>query len=466
MKYQNSSLKYLVQFFLLTLAWSSNTLPVMATPYHYRNLRYEERPQELRHYPRIQQLKYLPFDQEGQFWLSLGGSWRVRSEGWLGFQLDPTQNALLGLSQLRLHADLNLGPYLRIFGEGISALSTPRNLMGGIRTIDMDAADIQNLFIDLRWPMNRDNLAVLRLGRQEMDFGKERLVSSLRWVNSRRTFDAVRAIGQWESFRIDGFYTQLVQVDKLWLNTSTPAHSLYGIYTTALLEWLPGKTDIYWLGQHHQQATFSNLSGVEDRQTLGARLELPLPHGFSLEAESAGQFGRFAEQDILACFLAAQMTWQSPWPLQPVFGIGLDYASGDNNPNDAQLNTFNQLFPLSHAYYGLADLLGRQNALDLYTSIQLKIQPELTASLYTHGFWRPSLQDSHYLVNGKPWPVGLLSVDSASAWTGLEMDFILNYRFSPEFQLELGFSYFIPGNGLIADTPQLSFGYLQGLWQF
>lgn len=441
--------------------------------WRYQNLRFEEQPAlwQNQTLEGLTQLKYLPLNTEAPVWLSLGGSWRVRGEGWLGFNLDPTQNDAFGLNQLRAHADLNLGPHVRLFGELISALSSPRSLPGGIRTIDMDAADLQNLFVDLRWPGTADQppLALLRLGRQEMDFGKERLVSSLRWVNSRRSFDAARAIGQWQGLQLDGFYAQLVQVDKQWLNTSSPAHSLYGLYGSAPLNpWLsvPGQAELYWLGLHRQQASFGGITGREDRQTLGGRLALPLPLDFSLELEGAAQLGRFDTQAIVAGFGASELAWQSPWPLQPRFSLGLDYASGDHSPHDQQLNTFNQLMPLAHAYYGIADIFGRQNAMDLHAGVQLQLLPALSASLRGHAFWQASLQDSHYQVNGTAWPIGLLPGERQDPWSGLELDLLLNYRFSPAFQLELGLSHFVPGSGLAGTAAPLSFGYLQGLWQF
>ncbi|MBF2054756.1 MAG: alginate export family protein [Candidatus Sericytochromatia bacterium] len=122
--------------------------------------------------------------------------------------------------------------------------------------------------------------------------------------------------------------------------------------------------------------------------------------------------------------------------------------------------------PLAHAYYGIADIFGRQNAIDLNAGVQLQLLPALSASLRGHAFWQASLHDSHYQVNGAAWPAGLLPAERRDPWSGLELDLILSYRFNPEFQLELGLSHFLPGSGLSAAAVPLSFGYLQGLWQF
>ena len=50
-------------------------------------------------------------------------------------------------------------------------------------------------------------------------------------------------------------------------------------------------------------------------------------------------------------------------------------GSGDDEPG-GDVETFNQLFPLGHAYFGYIDLIGRQNALDLH--FDLKVAPRLS----------------------------------------------------------------------------------------
>jgi len=428
----------------------------------YRNLRFEENNLLFkdRHREGLEELKYLQLDDAGEYWLSLGGSWRLRSEGWLGFQFEPEQNAVFGLSQARLHADLHLGQHVRLFTEAISALSTPRQLPGGIRNIDMDALDLQNLFVDLRWPLAEQAEMSLRLGRQEMDFGKERLLSSLRWVNTRRSFDALRSTGKWGGFQLDGLYAQLVNVDKHWFNTSSPAHSLYGLYGTGPLPAELGQAELYWLGLHRSQASFGGQSGREDRQTLGARLDTRWPWDLGLELESAWQTGSFGQQAIQAFFAAAELAYQPSWPLKPAFTLGLDYASGDQDPSDQSLNTFNQLFPLAHAYAGLADLLGRQNLIDLHTGLGLNLLPQWRLRLQAHAFWRASPADSLYQVNGAPLRA---ETQSESAWVGSELDLVLQYQLQPHWQFELGWSQFYPGQ-LIQQTgasATVHFAYLQ-----
>lgn len=444
----------------------------------YQNLPYEE------NWSRIHQaadsdafdpLKAIALDTEGWLWLSLGGSLRLRGEGWSNFNFDGSGDGAFGLSQLRLHADLHAGDVFRLYVEGISALSSPRSLPGGTRSLDADALDLQNLFIDLRWPLAEQAYLLLRPGRQELDFGRERLVSSLRWANSRRSFDGVRAIGAWNGLRADLFYAQPVSVSSWDANASSPASSLYGLYASAPLAAFSAGlpfgnlvTDLYWLGLHKASTSFQGISGAEDRQTLGGRLGGKLPLGFDAELEGAWQFGRFADQAIQAGFVASELGYQ-PEGLaafgRPRLILGADYASGDGSRTDRTLQTFNQLYPLGHAYYGIADLLGRQNAIDLQTGLSLTPLPGLSASLRAHQFLRASTVDDVYGVGGAALRSGDKSLSPA---LGTELDLILNYKADSHLSFEAGYSHVFPGAFMAESGPAegLDFAYLSTSYVF
>ena len=58
---------------------------------------------------------------------------------------------------------------------------------------------------------------------------------------------------------------------------------------------------------------------------------------------------------------------------QPRLGLSYDYASGDEDPTDGVHQTFNQLFPLGHAWLGYLDRVGRSNVHAIRA--QLKVKP-------------------------------------------------------------------------------------------
>ena len=104
----------------------------------FHNLRYEEDWSVLRGDVEakdvLDPIKSIPFDEEGRFWLSLGGQLRGRLEVWHGFLFGastPESDDVFFLGRLRLHADLHLTRYFRAFTEFKSAFMSDRALQGG-----------------------------------------------------------------------------------------------------------------------------------------------------------------------------------------------------------------------------------------------------------------------------------------------------------------------------------------------
>lgn len=458
-----------------------STLP-MLTPLaqarpNFKNLRYEENWLELKSpvaNPEFwDSLKYIPFSEDGQIYLSLGGSWRIRAEGWSGYDFTSDQNAIFALNQMRLHADFHATDFFRLYIEGLSALGTPRNLPGGIannlptglRGIDLDSIDLQNAFFDLKYAWAPDSFILLRPGRQEMDFGKQRLISSLVWVNTRRTFDAVSLITQTHGWNLHGLYAQLVKTQPWNFNLSDSGTSVYGLYATGPLPFDNWNSDLYWLGLHKGKTSYQAIEAQEDRQTLGMRLNGKLPWGFELDTEGAYQLGRFADQAISAGFAAFDLGYKADLPWKPRLGLGLDYASGDGNSSDKSLNTFNQLFPLGHAYYGYVDQIGRQNALGLKASLATQPLPELSLSLDGHAFWRASTQDDVYGVAGN---VTRKVATGSDAYLGFEADLMATWKWDAHLQTQAGLSLFLPGSFYSqgGTSALMTFGYLQSQYSF
>ena len=69
--------------------------------------------------------------------------------------------------------------------EGIAAFSNSQDLPS--LPIDQTGFDFLNLFMDFKLADVLGKAAYLRVGRQELLFGSQRLVSNLDWANTRRT---------------------------------------------------------------------------------------------------------------------------------------------------------------------------------------------------------------------------------------------------------------------------------------
>src|SRR5204863_6269040 len=162
----------------------------------------------------------------------------------------------------------------------------------------------------LRVPLDEKDSLTLRVGRQELSLGTQRLVSVREGPNVRQSFDGAR----------------------LWGNHS----------------------------------------------------------GWDWNFEFAYQFGTFGDGDISAWTAASDTGYtfaHAPWT--PRLGLRADVTSGDRNPNDKDLQTFNPLFPKG-AYFSETALIGPQNHIDVHPGIELHPTRTVTLNADVDFFWRES----------------------------------------------------------------------------
>ena len=112
------------------------------------------------------------------------------------------------------------------------------------------------------------------------------------------------------------------------------------------------------------------------------------------------QFGSFGVGTINAWRVAADY-WHafSSVRWRPRIGLATDFASGDKNPANPDLQTFNSLFQ-SGTYSGRANILGPDNAIRLEPSLGLSFSDHLTLSAGWEFFWRESANDGLYGIAG------------------------------------------------------------------
>ncbi len=285
------------------------------------------------------------------------------------------------------------------------------------------------------------------LGRQELQYGRQRLVSPLDWANSRRTFDVARASVRHGSWNIDGFWGMLVPVRKYEFNTSRRGDTdFYGVYGTRVIASRHLVYDLYWLGLNRRSAAFGNLTARENRQTFGSRLGGRLLGSSDFDLEGAVQAGRHGDRHILAAMFTTQLGYiwaERAWT--PRAYANFDFASGDGNPDDGRLGTFNQLFPLGHAYLGFADFVGRQNIEDLSLGLSAAPIREVLLTAGWHNFWRADSHDALYNPAGMVVRPG---GGGESARVGREMDVVGHYLFNRYVAVELGYCHFFTGSFL------------------
>jgi hypothetical protein len=101
-------------------------------------------------------LKYIRLGARDGWYMSIGGEIRpyyerFRNEEWGG---QPKDLNGFFLQRYMLHADLNLGSTVRVFGQLKSNFENGRR--GGPRGSDEDKLDVHQAFADLEWEVSRD----------------------------------------------------------------------------------------------------------------------------------------------------------------------------------------------------------------------------------------------------------------------------------------------------------------------
>ena len=184
-------------------------------------------------------IKYISLSNDDSIWVSFGGDARFRLESWNNYRFDPPNDDVSTFWRMRFHSDLHVGDQVRFFVEGKSSHATNRSLPGGRRTLDVDDLDLQQGFGDFMFPLDEDAQLTLRVGRQELVFGKQRIVSPLDLSTTRRTWDGFSAILHTGGWNVTGFWTQFAPVQKYSFNDPDAGTQFYGIYASGRPEGLP-----------------------------------------------------------------------------------------------------------------------------------------------------------------------------------------------------------------------------------
>jgi len=386
--------------------------------------------------------KHIPLSDDGDVWVSFGGRVESRLESWVNFASVDANDDSFVLTKGFGHADLHVGDRLRFFVEGKSSQATDRGLPGGRRTTDLDTLEFQQLFFDLEVPFG-DGVLRVRPGRQALLLGAQRLISPLGWANTQRTWDGVTAewrVGDWT---ITGLATAFVPVDKTRTNKTDRDNTLFGLYARHAVKGAKEGFEFYALGSERKRVTFNGTSGDEERLTFGGRRWAPLPERLDYEVEVAWQTGEIGDGDVQAWMVSSQLGWRPEGlPGGPRLFIGLDAASGDETPG-GDVGTFDQLFPLGHAYLGFIDTIGRQNILAYSAGGKWAVTPKTVLSVTVHHFQVMETEDALYNAGSAAIRTGF---DSRTV--GSEVDLLAEHNFDHRAQGYAGYSHFFSGNTL------------------
>lgn len=397
--------------------------------------------------------------------IKVSGEVRVRLEGrdnYTGvYNTDTNFSTTLARTRLNILAtpDSNLEAFIqlqdsRTWGSEASTLSDSNN-------VDLHQA----------WFIYKnigESKFSLKVGRQELVYGDERLIGAVGWHNVGRAFDGAKLVYKDGDLQVDGFITTTVET------FAAGEDSMFaGIYATAN-ETPLGTVDVYALVKSDDRNIYFSeiFAPAADLMinTFGVRIAGAIKDTpFSYGGEFAFQTGDFGKDDheAYACHLRAAYLLGTEAKIK-VNGE-FNFASGDDNPNDGKHESFDNLFPTNHGKYGYMDFIGWKNIKNFKLGISAVPFEGHTLAADYHLFYRANTNDNVYQAGGAAILQVPANIDNDDI--GQEID--LTWNFSPAKGLGVlaGYSHFFAGELFELSRPgeeinDADFFYLQSSVRF
>jgi hypothetical protein len=333
--------------------------------------------------------------------------------------------------------------------------------------------DVHQAF--LLWGNHKEFPVSVKVGRQELAYGDQRLVGHLRWNNNARTFDALKLRWQNALFGVDVFTGGLVYNDHRSLNRShVGADTFSGAYFNFPTLATKAVVEGYFLARNVTAGIadkdFSGVSAPfrlpakQDLYTVGLRVRskpgaygawdygYELMHQFGDRATTAPAATPAAvraaarlDQEAYAAVLQGGYTWtDAAW--QPRLGVLYSYASGDKNAADLKSQTFQNLFATTHLHYGYMDLNSLQNLHDLRLTYAFKPATNISLALEGHAQALATSADLWYNVAGVGRNAGGYATRGNSNTLGRELDLVASWNPIASTQIEIGASRYFRGS--------------------
>ncbi|HUU14520.1 MAG TPA: alginate export family protein [Terriglobia bacterium] len=284
----------------------------------------------------------------------------------------------------------------------------------------------------------------LKVGRQEMAYGAERLIGAFGWDNIGRSFDAVKMGYSSNSVASDWFAAKVV--DRRSTGRGDRDQYLYGAYNQFFRQ-RPQHLEVYGIFFRDGLRTAGEIATRGPKatglMTLGARSDGALRSGINYDLEFAQQLGHRGFDTHRARAFAGKIFKSLEEAHKLRLGFEYDVATGDKDPADGRSGEFFNLFPTNHAHYGYADQMGWRNMQDFRAMFSVTPAPPLKFDFDYHNF---------FLLEARgPWKnaggavLGFDPTGQSGKHVGDELDFTVAFPIQKHLKILSGYSLFLPG---------------------
>lgn len=281
-------------------------------------------------------------------------------------------------------------------------------------------------------------MADLQVGRFEMLYGSEAVISNGDWGRTGSAFDGVRVRRQDDSYWADLFLTQPVEAQAVPIGVDQSFGGVYfGVPAGAL------SFEGYALLRDDRK----DGGAMTDDMTFGARALWKMDDGPAASLELASQSGDHGALDaggMLAIFdvnmgVASEVT----------VGVNLLYASGDDDPADGDDDAFKPLFNTPHKFVGAADLFALTNVVDASLYADYKASKDWKFKGVIHSL--SMAEDAGAIPDLR----GGLTPVAGEDDLGIELDLMAWYTVNDYAGIHFGISQYLVGDAIAGGDDQL-----------
>jgi len=305
----------------------------------------------------------------------------------------------------------------------------------------------------------------LRIGRQKLVFGDQRILGGLDWTNIGRSHDGIRLTHKTKKNQLNVFSTIKTERnsndllnDSVNNSTSiTNADSFSGIYDTVKIS----------KALHIEPYLLANISTTDPKDengakrfTFGTRItnktkknKVAKGTKYDYALEGAYQFGSVTKKVSIGAWATALAAGYKVNSMR--FGAEFAMASGDDDASDDKVATFANLYHTNHIHYGQADFISWQNMIAGSVNFTYYIGKKAKVKLAYWNIMKQTENDAWYNVKGGSNTMNPALVKAKGTALFHEIDLTGKYKFSM-LTADFGASILLAGNDIAvkdAKTP-------------
>jgi hypothetical protein len=387
-------------------------------------------------------------------WLRIRGEFRERFEGFDGLGFNESREDFYWLTRARFNVSVAPSKSLS-FQAQLQDARVARKSVGPTGAPFRSPFDLRTGFADVGSSTSR---VALRVGRQELVYGEQRLVGHVGWLNAARTFDAAKITIRTKAFSVDAFGASVVRTLVDGFDRSGAGNRFAGAYatTTTLIPQAAVEPYLFWKREVNLPGELGTVADLQ-HSTVGVRVVGRMPAHLDYGVEMALQRGTLGSEDVRAWAGHWQLRESLPGPAAIKLTGEYNFASGDEDPADGIRGTFDQLYPTPHDKTGLADQIAWKNIHHARAGLEVSPFKAMPINLNYHSWWLAEPRDGVYNVGNAP--LARVSSGATDRHVGHEIDVQVVRALTPQIQVAAGYAHIFPGAFLKQATPGASYSH-------